>query len=204
MFEENKIKNDLVNLPFRKKLVFAASCCERLLPFYFAFFKNENWGNPIFLRSALDKIWEMAQTEQLSNGEIAELYNQCLLLVPDSEDFTSAYTSQAQNASSAICYTFEFCQNKEISFLGFVARVSFEAVEMYVNIVNDPTLNSHPADSYFDKWTQTAPLLLAEIKKQNDDIEFISSNIEITTELIKQIRDSSANLSINPEKRGLL
>jgi uncharacterized protein len=203
MFDENKIKSDLIDLSVKKNLVFAASCCERLIPFYFAFSKVENWGNPALLESALDKIWEIAKTEQFSNKEIANLSQYCASSAPDSEDFTSPYTSQAQDACAAICYTLDFCYTKDISFLGYTARVSFEAVESYLNIANDPILEVHAADSQFDEWIQTAPLLLAEIKYQQEDLKLLSEN-EIDNTLIEKIRYRSSKSGVQPEKRGLL
>lgn len=203
MFDESKIKNDLSRLTFQKQIVFAASCCERLLPFYFAFAKIENWGNPTLLQNALDKIWEITQTEQFSNEEISILSQYCATSAPDSEDFRTPYTYQAQNVCIAICYIFDFCQTRDISCLSRVARVSWEAVEMYLQIVNVPILDVHTADSQFDNWILTAPLLLAEIKYQEEELKFLSET-ELDNTLIESIRYRSSGKGVHPQRRGLL
>jgi uncharacterized protein len=203
MFDENKIKSDLSSLSFKKQLVFAASCCERLLPFYFAFTKIENWGNPTLLRNALDKIWEIAKTEEFSKDEIAELSKYCEASTPDSNDFSSIYTYQAQNACIVISLTLDFCEMRENSFLVDVARILYESVEMYLDIVNDPELKAHASDSRFDKWILTAPMLQAEIKYQQEDLKFLSET-ELDNTLIEQMRFKSSRKGVQPQRRGLL
>src|SRR5262245_20030701 len=130
MFDRDSINSKLANLSFKKQLVFAASCCERLLPFYLAFSKVENWGNPALLSDALDKIWEIAKTEQTSNEELAILSRYCQDSIPDSEDFSSPYTTMAQEAGIAIYTTLEFCRTKEAVFLGGIAQTAYNAIQI--------------------------------------------------------------------------
>ena len=203
MFDENKIQSALMDLQFRSQVVFAASCCERLLPFYFAFSKVEKWGNPTLLQNALDKIWEIAKTEQFSSDEITTIAQFCEASIPDSEDFKSSYTGLAQNASIAVCATLDFCTSIEVQILVNVARTSYEAVESYLQIVNDPILDVHGVDSRFDKWIETAPMLLAEIKHQLEELKLLSET-ELDNTVIEKIRFKSSRSGVQPEKRGLL
>jgi uncharacterized protein YjaG (DUF416 family) len=203
MFDENKIQSILLDLPFRCQVVFAASCCERLLPFYYAFSKVENWGNPTLLENALDKIWEIARAEPFSNDELTTITEFCEASIPDSEDFTSLYTSSAQNACIAVCATLEFCMSSDVPILVSVAQMSYEAVESYLQIVNDPILDAHAHDSRFDKWIETAPMLLAEIKYQQEELKLLSE-AELDNTLIEKIRYKSSRSGVQPKKRRLI
>ena len=205
MFDETKIETELSDLSFEKQLIFAASCCERLLPFYYAFTKVNTWwwGNLSVMQDILNGIWEVCHSEEISNQEISEFIKTCEALTPDSEDFTSPYTSQAIDVCSAFCSTLEFCLTKEVSLLRTVARNSYDAVEIYLQMVNDPILGVHAVDVHFDKWIETAPLLLAEIKHQQSDIKLITES-KVDSVLIDKIKESSSKSGVNPEKRGLL
>lgn len=203
MFDESEIEKSLAELSFRQQLVFAASCCERLLPFYFAFSKAENWGNPAFMHDVLDRIWEIAHTGKFSSVEITTSLKICDSSTPDSEDFSSPYTSQAIDVGSVLYCTLEFCQTKNVSLITSVANSSYEAVEMYLQVANDPILEVHAADSQFDKWIETAPLLLAEINHQKEDIKLLLEK-KVDYILIEKIRQRSSKCGVNPEKRGLL
>lgn len=203
MFDENKIQGILLNLHFKSQVIFAASCCERLLPFYFAFSKVENWGNPTLLQNALDKIWEIAKTGHFSSDELTDIAQFCEASIPDSEDFKSPYTGLAQNACIAVCATLDFCISSDVPILVSIAQTAFETVESYLDIVNDPILDVHAADSRFDKWIETAPMLLAEIKYQLEDLKLLSET-ELDNTLIEKIRYKSSRNGVQPERRGLL
>jgi uncharacterized protein len=46
------IKAEIEELPPLNRIAFAASCCERLLPNYYIFAREESEGNPDALRNA--------------------------------------------------------------------------------------------------------------------------------------------------------
>ena len=73
---------------------------------------------------------------------------------------------------------------------------------MYLQLVNNPVLEGI-ADKSFDEWILTAPLLLAEIKYQQEDIKFLSET-EIDNTMIDKIRYKSSKLGVQPQRRGFL
>lgn len=58
-FDNEGLEKELEELfPFHQ-IAFAASCCERLFPFYKTFSETDNWGDSSVLRKALDKVWQI-------------------------------------------------------------------------------------------------------------------------------------------------
>lgn len=58
-YEFDALEKELEGLPPLHRVAFAASCCERLLPNYNAFYFLENWGDPSVLRTALNEVWQI-------------------------------------------------------------------------------------------------------------------------------------------------
>lgn len=204
IIDEGDILNRLNLISHRHRIAFAASCCERLLPNYQAFWVMERWGNPRILRKAMDKVWAVPKDDNLSDLEVNELQSQCSDVMPDTEDFTSFFAGLAINAVAAIIHTLIYCLNSDLNELLLVSRLSSESVENYLNAVNDPHTGVHAAKKQFDDWILTAPLLHAEVEKQKQDLEILSSSTDLTTTLIESLRLSSRKTGIQPFNRGLV
>jgi uncharacterized protein len=56
-----RISSRLATWEPRKRVLFAASCCERLMPCYETFVAMEKWGDPKVLRIALEEVWKFLQ-----------------------------------------------------------------------------------------------------------------------------------------------
>jgi uncharacterized protein YjaG (DUF416 family) len=77
-FNEAQLRQALSQLPPRNKVAFAASCCERLLPNYYAFTLAEKWGDFELLRHALDQVWLFLEEDALTSPlEIEKLIEAC-------------------------------------------------------------------------------------------------------------------------------
>src|SRR5262245_44659155 len=92
----NILVTELRSLPHRHQLAFAASCCERSFPNYVIFNRNEGWGDPRPLRSALDSVWSFIAGGSLSADQCALHKQSCEAVIPDLENFSSMEATAAQ------------------------------------------------------------------------------------------------------------
>lgn len=222
--QEGKLIQELHALPLKHRVAFTASCCERLFPNYQAFTVMENWGNPKILRQALDEVWRFLKGDALSKEHIHGLIRACEAVIPDTEDFTTIFTGAAVNAGAAIIYTLESCLDGSPERLALVGRVAITTLYEYLDIVNDLTdgwdllaptewaqltpsmrieLEKHRRQE-LDRWIQQAPLIRAELAKQQQDLEALKAHTVLGPDFLEQMRHSSSKMGIQPFARGLV
>jgi uncharacterized protein len=204
MFDESELIRRLETLPPRHRAAFAASCCERLLPNYAAFSRMENWGQPELLREALDEAWGILEGRDVPEERVRALMESCTEAVPDTEDFQSLFVSAAGDAAAAIAYTLECCLNGDTEQAATVGRLATETLYQYLTRINDPETGVHVADTAFEESMLSAPLMIAELNKQQHDLGLLESQPALMPNLLKELRASSQAAGIRPFERGLL
>src|SRR6266700_5645738 len=127
------IEAGLAKVSFSRRIAFGASCCERLLPNYLAFYQIEKWGNYGLLRNALDQVWTaIVDNEQRSLlGGIS--IDEIVALAPDTEDFDTIFTALAGDAASSIVYTIGayLDPEKSLSDILVVSRLVIDSLFEY-------------------------------------------------------------------------
>lgn len=204
MFDEDKLTEQLSTLPVRHRLAFAASCCERLIPNHYAFSRMEEWGNSSQLRQALDEVWEFLKGNELSEMLIGELMQRCEAQAPETEDFSSLFVSAAGDAAAAVVYTLECCLDGDANRAALVGRLAVDTIYQYLLRVNDPQVGIHGADYSFEEQMLNAPLMVAELEKQQQDLVTLKSQSTLSEGLLLELRRSSSLLGIRPFERGLV
>jgi uncharacterized protein len=205
MWSEVGLKEELSSLPPGHRVAFAAACCERLIPNYFAFHQMEDWGQPAFLRSTLDQIWfGLMGKATLGAAQLSELKQSCMAIVPDTEDFSSLFVSAAGDAVASIIYTLDCYLTGDIERASLVGRLTIETLYQYLHIVNYPDVGYHTSDSSVEEWLGQAPLISAEEAKQQEDIKLLKSYHVLNEKLLEDFRRSSAASGIQPFARGLI
>src|SRR5688572_8402346 len=163
-----EIKGTLGELSNRKQVAFGASCCERLLPNYYAFSVIERSGDFPKLRSILDRVWK-GLVDESASGELHCLsWDELIQLAPDTEDFSSLFTSLAGDAVSAVASTVRAYLDPANSLDNVVAVIDImqDTVFQYLAIVNEPDLEPHKEEPLFEEKILALPLMLAELEWQ--------------------------------------
>jgi len=204
VFKEERLAGRLGALPPGHRTAFAASCCERLLPNYAAFSLAEGWGRPETLRGALDEVWSILGGRPAREEAIRSLVERCVEVAPDTEDFQSLFVSAAGDAAAAVAYTLESCLDGDAGKAAMVGRLSIETLYQYLMRVNDPLTGVHAVDTDFEGQMLKAPLMLAELDKQDHDLRLLQTHDTLTPALLKELRDSSMSAGIRPFERGLV
>lgn len=131
-FDEGALVARLADLDKSRQLVFGALCCERLLPNYLVFSKEQAWGDMARLRQALDRVWQHLGGAGLDAREAVTLCDEVEAVVPDSESFDSLYVTAAQDACFAVCALYDFIVEPDTRHIADVARFATDSVDLYV------------------------------------------------------------------------
>ncbi|MGB3510996.1 MAG: DUF416 family protein [Microcoleaceae cyanobacterium] len=182
------LETELEKLPPLHRIAFAASGCERLLPNYNAFSREENWGDPSILTKTLDEIWQIIGGKPLNVATIEQLKFDTTSndIVPHSEDF-AGYCGIAQEACSTIYYTLDACINPTTNTIIKVAEYLAAGIELFQdwNIDMD-------APEYIEIIARH-PFAIREMEKQNEDLQRLKETETLEAELLEWLRTTSHN-----------
>jgi len=171
-----------------KSLVFAASCCERLLPNYKAFARQASWGNADGLTQALNLMWQLAETDcKAADSTIQEALAVCDAAAPDTEQFGLPLTSAALDAANSIAEALEFVQDGNVDHLVTVSSLSRDSIDLYLQRRDHL---SYPDDKLEEKLALD-PLMIAEIRKQQHDLQVLESGQRLTADFLASFRKDS-------------
>ena len=193
IFDMDDLERQLKVLSVKHRIAFAASCCERLLPNYRAFSRMENWGKPEVLSLAVDEIWNSILTLSLSQSRLKELKTECDKVIPDTEDFSTIYTSAALDAGTAVTTTLDCYLTGEPRLAAEVASIARDTVDMFVQDHN----NMNYSDPGFEQQILNNPLMVAELEKQRSDLTELLRTSELSAEFLTGIRASSYNNGVS-------
>lgn len=187
-YDFKSLSEEIEKLPPLHRIAFAASCCERLLPNYNAFWREEQWGNPSILRTSLDEIWEILQGKPVDVNTIERLKKESYAddVVPHSDDF-SGYVGEAQEAASAIYYTLNACQDSTSEMVVKVSKCIAFTLEFFKDW--DETLENQELLEAIARH----PFAIREMAKQNQDLQKLREADTLDPELLEWLRTSSCN-----------
>lgn len=130
VFEETSLLLATECLSIWKRIGFMAYCCERMIPNYRLFNEETGFGSVDVLRQALDSVWTWMERAE-SPLDLGRLVSACDLQAPDTEDFSSIYTSAALDAASAVALTLESIETAEVNQLIEVATLARDTAFMF-------------------------------------------------------------------------
>jgi uncharacterized protein YjaG (DUF416 family) len=182
-FNEAFLKTKIDPLSLNHRILFALSCCERLLPNYLIFYKHHSWGEPKVLRYALDRVWSVLNGDEIVE-EIENLIQKCDEVTPDTEDFDSIFVSPALDAASSVMLILEFVKNHSVEKVLEIASLSRDTVDMYIQELenmdsNDPNLEEKILGHHF---------MQRELVRQREDLELLRKAEVINEDVIIDLK----------------
>jgi hypothetical protein len=152
----------------------------------------ENWGRPEILRRSLNEVWDSLERGiSLSTDRIDALKQQCDQIIPDTEDFSSTYTSAALDAGTAVLATLECCRNGDPKHALDAASFCIDTVDMYIQ--DRDSLDY--SDVEFEHKIYTDPLMVRELEGQRKDLLELAHSESLNSDLLRKLRS-------NPEYQG--
>lgn len=193
-----------MGLPRQHKAVFAASCAERLVPNYRAFYLTEKWGNLDALENGISFVWENVLQEDIDKSEIEALAEACRQAAPDSETFTTAFTGAAIDAAGTVYYSLKALRSNDPKYAIQAGVASFNAVENYLFIVNYAASNRPKSEETLHDWLAKAPLRMSEEQAQKETIAQLQQHGVLNDTILQSQRIAARHLGIQPFERGLV
>lgn len=188
--ERNILEKELEQLSPLHRLAFVASICERLLPNYSAYVKENGHGNPIVLRNALDEAWLVVQGNSANAEIISKLIEDCEAL-PPYEDDEETYKYEASMTVAAICYMLEACLKptpQNIAQVVYMAEdIIFETMEVERDIAN-PGCSKNMTFDEMEKDAANHPFWIKEAAKQNNDFQKLKEVKTLSKNFIESFR----------------
>jgi uncharacterized protein YjaG (DUF416 family) len=198
-----EIRNELEALERQHRLVFAVSCCERLLPNYEAFEAVENWGDSSILRGGLAIVLSYIQDPDFDVQQLNDLCAMAMALVPDVDDFETMFATLALYAAGSVVDTMRACISDNIDYIAGVSKFSIESIRQFVLVCITPGI-SGVWDYGWEKHASESPLMISELRKQEHDLRLLRGLPKLTPEFIREFRASNDGLGIRPIERGLV
>jgi uncharacterized protein len=132
-FDERLLAQRLQPLPWFLSLAFGVACAGRLLSNYRKFSAESGWGDIAPLERALGVLGTAAVNQMLpTESEWRNLAAQCEAQAPDSEEFTSLFTSSAQDAVFSVCSLIDYSSERKLEHVVLAARYPTDSVDLYV------------------------------------------------------------------------
>ncbi|WP_437734435.1 DUF416 family protein [Sorangium sp. So ce1335] len=166
-FSDERLLEMLSKMAPHQQLAFGAVRCERMLPSYQTFMREVGWRDVAPLREALDAVWVACESERITDAQLGELLSKCEECAPSSENFTSLYTSSAQDAVFAICSLLDFLLDGDVARVVSAARFSIDSVDLIVQ----EREAMDPRDPLREHKILAHPLMQQELLRQQRDLE---------------------------------
>ena len=178
------------------RLAFGASMCERLLPNYSVFVRNQK-GDTSLVRSALDQVWKIVLNQQVDAIKLKGLIDVCEALQPE-EDDEGLYIYEASMTLTAIQYLLQACLDSSQNIIkidGIIGDILFEFIFIEKDIANQ---GWHEEISFDQQLNEIAshPLVVREMAKQSEDLQRLKEIDTLDRELIEQLRTSNEGKSV--------
>lgn len=187
-YDFETLEKELEGLPALHRIAFAAACCERLLPNYNAFAREESWGAPSIFRYALNEVWQILQGKPVDVATIRQLRDACDSddIIPHSDDF-SGYVAEAQEAAIAIYTTLDACIEPTPERIVKVAECVAFTIEFFID---------WDVPTEIEECIETIachPFTVREMAKQNEDLQKLKDTKELNQDLLEWLRTSFNN-----------
>ncbi|HLO50978.1 MAG TPA: DUF416 family protein [Kamptonema sp.] len=190
------LEKEIEKLPPLHRIAFAALICERLLPNYGAFYTQEEWGNPIALRTALDEVWQILQGQPVDTRVISYLQSELDRATPDADYVTkSQYIYEAQEACSAIEFILEACLDPTPQSILKVAKRATDTIDAFITCEKDTDDPSWAERQVIEQkeYVTNHPFAIREIAKQKKDLQRLREVETLDQDFLESLRASFNN-----------
>ena len=156
------------------RLTFALSCAERMLPNYRRFVRENDWGDPLVLREALDLGWSWLENHRISSDAARRLRDACFEQAPHTEDFSSILVSSALDAANSAANIAELLIEPDVEKAVEIASYGRDTVDMYVQELEDMPPNAPDLEERIRRHE----MMQRELTRQREAIEAIEAGIQ--------------------------
>jgi uncharacterized protein YjaG (DUF416 family) len=180
-YDEAATVLELGRVSIKLRVVFAASCAERLFPAYEDFCKRSGRGDRAGLGAILQQVWQHVIGEEMSVDQMDLALSRCLALIPDEDDEPWIHEqAYADDAASAIAYALQTLKVGEPQESAWAARRAYEAAGYFV---------THRLGIESNSQVQAHPIVQSELSRQRRDLDELLEARQESRELVVRFRD---------------
>jgi uncharacterized protein len=161
------------------------------------FFQRAHWGGPAALRTSLNRVWDFIEGSSRALDDLAELEQKCESVTPDLDNFSTpdidVQAGAAQEAAFMVRLLLQFCRDNQPSYALRITTFARDTIDMYVQVIE----KLDPADSQLNEKVAQHPLMLQEIRKQENDL------IKLTQIKTRDELQEFREYAIHPERSNI-
>jgi uncharacterized protein len=187
-FDRATVEDRLRRLPDEHRIAFAASCAERLIVHYTLFARSAGWGDPDLLQRGLDAAWNgiASHSDENARRGAKALSEQVDDAIPNEDDFSADYVSEAIDAGVAIVHALLACHDGGPEHGAWSASAVIDTIDRFVRDRDDLAEEDIATP-------MTDPLMVAELAKQESDLTDLEGQSSLTPDLIQRLRVRAQN-----------
>ncbi|RDS81981.1 DUF416 family protein [Dyella psychrodurans] len=169
-FVPSVIHAHLKELDETRRIAFGVFLLERALPSYFQFQADSGGLGGAELRAALAQCWAALEAGSRDGAKFVTV-EACEEVLPDSENYTSIYTSAAIDAANIACCLLSYLDSGDLSNLMEAVQARWDT--LYLFILNGTGID--PAVDGFQQDILHHHLMQEELRLLHDDIAYLQA-----------------------------
>jgi uncharacterized protein YjaG (DUF416 family) len=182
-FDEDRLQQSFARLDPWKRVAFMALSCERMVPNYDRFSADSGFGDPKVLRRGIDAAWSWLESERVPD-DLKSMRAQVEQQAPNTEAFSSPFTSAALDAANAVASLLEALDEPGGADPVEVASLARDTVDLYVQEIE----NLDPNDRGLEDAIRRHPLMQTELRRQRDDLNYLERWTSSQREAARELR----------------
>lgn len=190
-FDEDRLRQSLTRLDPWKRVAFMALSCERMVPNYDRFSAGSGFGDPQVLRRGIDAAWSWMESAQVPD-DLKSVRAQVEQQAPNTEDFSSPFTSAALDAANAVASLLDAIDELDSADPVEVASLARDTVDLYVQEIE----NWDPNDRNLEDAIRCHPLMQAELRRQRNDLDYLEHWTGSQRDAARQLRARGGDVTI--------
>lgn len=190
-FDEDRLRQSLARLDPWKRVAFMALCCERMVPNYNHFTADSGFGDSLALRRGVDAAWSWLESNRAPD-HLKAVRERVEQQVPDTEGFSSPFTSAALDAANAVASMLDAVSQPEGADAVEVASLARDTVDLYVQEIE----NLDPNDLGLEEAIRRHPLMQAELLRQREDLAYLERWSGARADAVRQLRARASGVAV--------
>ena len=170
---DSALKADLKPLPQRTQAAFAAACAERLFPAYAAFLKASGRDDHGLVRRRLDLAWDGARSGAIPVEDPADLFEQCVALIPSDESEHDPIPAHADDAIASAAYALQAAAGLDDKAAGRAAERVTNSLDNFL-LSNEIDISEPEAERRV--WEHS--LIAAEVNRRKNDLRRLADTTD--------------------------
>ena len=169
-YDTEEFEERLKRMRVDKQLAFGSCLAERALPMYLAFQADTTHIGSSEVLAAYASIWRALETGQWETACFLET-SDCEIMMPDSEDYHSFYTSAAMDAVALLCSLLDFITHRDTTSIAEAIRLQIDTIDLAAQRL----IGEYDVDENDALVSGPTSMLSQERSRMYSDLDFLES-----------------------------